>query len=72
MVEDDGRGFDPEYVLEGEGQLTGYGLLGIRERALLLGGEYEIDSAPGHGTFIRVTIPLVMERKNVEDTAIAG
>jgi signal transduction histidine kinase len=59
MIEDDGKGFDPEAVL-GEGrQQSGWGLLGIRERTSLLGGQYEIDSEPGHGTHIWVSIPLM-------------
>ena len=72
IIEDDGRGFDPAAVLGDEAQLTGWGLLGIRERTLLLGGQYEIDSAPGRGTFIRVSIPLVMERKDAKDTIATG
>jgi signal transduction histidine kinase len=35
-----------------------FGLVGIRERALMLGGEVDITSAPGHGTAIRVCFPL--------------
>jgi signal transduction histidine kinase len=73
MIEDDGCGFEPATVLDDERQLTGFGLLGIRERTLLLGGHYEIDSKPGRGTFIRVSVPLVVEWKNAkEDTVTAG
>jgi signal transduction histidine kinase len=71
-IRDNGRGFDLQEVLGEEGELTGWGLRGISERAALLGGDYEIDSAPGQGTFIRVSIPLVMERKDAKDTAVAG
>lgn len=36
----------------------GHGLIGIRERTLMLGGRMEIESAPGEGFFIRIAIPL--------------
>ncbi|ASS74129.1 histidine kinase [Tumebacillus algifaecis] len=54
-IEDSGVGFDPEHLrIKG----TGLGLFGMRERASLLGGTVKIDSAPGAGTRIGVTIPL--------------
>lgn len=68
-IEDDGCGFEPQ---QGQAQEAGWGLLGIAERAALLGGHYELDSAPGQGTRIEVTIPLVMEQIDVEDTTAAG
>jgi signal transduction histidine kinase len=51
-VSDDGRGFDPEQV---DG---GFGLIGMRERVGLAGGELTIDAAPGEGTTVTATIPL--------------
>lgn len=58
-VRDNGRGFDPDLVarLETERQ-GGWGLVGIRERALLLGGSCRIDTAPGAGTQLQVLVPL--------------
>jgi signal transduction histidine kinase len=53
-VDDDGQGFDPEATSGGEGQ----GLRNLRERAASLGGEMRIQSTPGEGTTLRVTIPL--------------
>jgi hypothetical protein len=50
-VQDDGSGFDPERV-------RGLGLLGMEERARHLGGTFHIDSRPGRGTLLRVTLPL--------------
>jgi signal transduction histidine kinase len=70
-IRDDGRGFDLEEMLQGDGA-TGWGLLGIQERALLLGGQCDINSAPGRGTCIRVSVPLITEVKDVEDTPVAG
>jgi signal transduction histidine kinase len=54
-IEDDGQGFDPGTAPEDRPH---YGLLGIRERAELLGGVAIIDSAPGHGTRIEVRVPI--------------
>ncbi len=70
-IMDNGRGFDLEKRL-GEGKRAGWGLLGIRERVSLLGGSYKIDSKPGEGTCMRVTIPLSMEAKDVADQTVAG
>ena len=50
-VADDGRGFAFD---ESEG---GLGIAGMRERALLVGGELTIESRPGHGTTVRLTLP---------------
>jgi two-component system sensor histidine kinase DegS len=56
LVADDGRGFtvDPEAELVEKGKL---GLMGMKERAYLLGGDLEILSAPGKGTKIRLAVP---------------
>ena len=49
LIADDGCGFDPRLARPGH-----YGLTGLREQAAQLGGELEIDSAPGRGC--RVTL----------------
>jgi signal transduction histidine kinase len=65
-IEDNGRGFDPAKILwDDGGQYTGWGLLGIQERALLLGGQCNLDSAPGQGTRVQVSVPLTTEVKDV-------
>jgi PAS domain S-box-containing protein len=56
IVEDDGVGFDPG-GLNGDGR--GFGLLGMQERAALVGATLEIESAPGEGTTILVRMPTV-------------
>jgi len=54
-VEDDGRGFSPDRLETG---LAGhFGLVGMRERARLIGGSLTIESAPGQGTSIVVRVP---------------
>lgn len=55
---DNGWGFDPELVLQKQGEGTGgYGLQGMRERIALVGGRFHLDSSPGHGTHLLVTLP---------------
>ena len=51
-VRDDGAGFDPTTRTEG------FGVLGMRERAALLHGTLEIQSAPGQGTKVSCTLPV--------------
>jgi signal transduction histidine kinase len=60
-VADDGRGFDPAAVLAqeaGVGVEGGhYGLRGIQDRVAMLGGTFDLESAPGRGCVLTVTIP---------------
>ena len=51
-IADDGAGFDPAHVREGA-----LGVVGMRERVLLLGGCFRIESAPGAGTTVVVELP---------------
>jgi signal transduction histidine kinase len=53
IVEDDGRGFDPA-----EARADGLGLVGMRERAALVGGKLTVEAAAGAGTTIAVEVPL--------------
>ena len=55
-VEDDGVGFSNGKPLNGTHR--SFGLVGIKERAELLGGKVEIKSAPGQGTRIAVTVSV--------------
>jgi signal transduction histidine kinase len=56
-VEDDGSGFDPMRVPEGR-----YGLIGLNERAKLMGGTLQVTSRPGAGTRLHVVVPLELPR----------
>ena len=56
-IDDDGVGFDMT-ALENHGAERGFGLVGMREQIELLGGTFQIDSAPGRGTRLTMTIPL--------------
>ena len=56
LAEDDGIGFDSKIVGSDPRSL---GLLGMRERASLLGGTFQLRSRPDEGTRIRIEIPIV-------------
>ena len=56
MIKDDGIGFDVESLPAGH-----YGLRGMRERVLALGGELKIESVIGVGTTIHFSLPLPRE-----------
>jgi two-component system, chemotaxis family, CheB/CheR fusion protein len=57
IVEDDGLGFDPKDQARAEGA-KGLGLIGMRERAALVGGSLEIESKPNEGTTIFARVPV--------------
>lgn len=59
-VSDDGQGFDMVNVRDEALQLQHLGLLGIQERAELVGGDLKICSKPGRGTQVHVSVPLAL------------
>ncbi len=58
-VKDNGVGFDPRKILEGQGSDEHFGLRSLRERVELTGGEMEIISEPGKGTEVVIAVPAV-------------
>jgi signal transduction histidine kinase len=50
-VEDDGKGFDAR-------RDRGLGLIGIEERVANLGGAFAVESVPGRGARLRISLPL--------------
>jgi signal transduction histidine kinase len=52
VVEDDGRGFDPRTPRDGS-----LGIVGMRERAALVGGSLTVESRPGAGTTVAAQVP---------------
>jgi two-component system NarL family sensor kinase len=65
-IQDDGQGFDAKTLNAGKKMRHGLGLTNMRERALSLGGTYEITSIPGRGTAITVRVPLKTRTKIVK------
>ena len=59
-VTDDGCGFDAS-----ASKTRSFGLVGIHERALILGGSAKIDSVPGGGTTVEVRIPRTLNERQV-------
>jgi signal transduction histidine kinase len=59
-VEDDGRGFGPERLEESKG----LGVIGMRERASLIGGTLSIGPGAGGGIRIGLRIPLAVAKGN--------
>ncbi len=57
-VEDDGRGFDPQALRADYSRRGSLGMLNMMERAELLKGKFWVESAPGHGTHVRLQVPL--------------
>ena len=53
-VEDDGRGFRADRAADQGG---GLGLVGMQERAMMIGARVMVDSTPGQGTRVRVVLP---------------
>jgi len=66
IIEDDGVGFDPnKHTLKEKG--VSMGLIGMQERAALVGGRLEIESAGGKGTTIYAKVPILALRKGEEE-----
>lgn len=61
QVRDDGAGFNPAVTAAPQGQ-GGRGLESMRERLHLIGGRFEVDTTPGGGTCITITIIMPLDR----------
>ena len=59
-VQDDGKGFDPA-------QETGIGILGMQERVIRLGGNFQVDSEAGKGTIVSFKLPLPQAGQEARD-----
>lgn len=63
-IYDDGRGFNIcDIKAKRDDMTSGFGLLSMKERVELLSGEFNINSEPGKGTRINITIPLIQEEE---------
>lgn len=56
LVQDNGRGYDPS------ANTTGFGIQGMRERTMALGGRFSLVSQPGSGCLVTVQVPLVIDQ----------
>ena len=70
VIQDDGRGFDPDKITASAGE-GHFGLAGMGERVKLLGGTVCIQSEPGAGTCIAVSVPYT-RRDPAYDPHLAG
>ena len=59
-IRDNGKGFDTQKI----GGKKTLGLLGMKERTLMMGGEFRIESLPGKGTALLVTVPITATNTN--------
>ena len=71
-MRDDGDGFDPSVIARSasEGPVGGLGLVGMAERARLVGGELDVRSAPGGGTTITLRVPSMIRVLIADDHGI--
>lgn len=72
VVEDNGRGFDTEVPGGAIASSGGLGLLGMRERAALLGGKVEVESSPSGGATILTRIPIELPADTVAGATPVG
>jgi signal transduction histidine kinase len=57
LIKDNGKGFDVDKVMSNYEQRGSLGMINLRERAELIGGELTMKSVPGHGTRITIYVP---------------
>jgi signal transduction histidine kinase len=67
QIIDDGCGFDSLTYLRNPPPGHGMGVLGMRERVVSYGGRFDIESRAGHGTQVRLSIPLRDTAEEPED-----
>jgi signal transduction histidine kinase len=64
LIHDDGIGFEPAALLVPSHLRTSWGLIGMQERANLINAQLKIESQPGHGTALMVTLkPVLVEER---------
>ena len=68
-IHDNGKSFPVQRALFAK-QIKGLGLLGMRERVEMVGGNFSVESAPGDGTTIRAQIPFGNGRRRSADAGV--
>jgi signal transduction histidine kinase len=71
-IRDDGVGFDSAAAWQRTADGQCLGLLGMRERVELVGGQFSLDSAPGQGTVVRASFPLSQAEEDRGDADVPG
>jgi signal transduction histidine kinase len=64
-VQDNGRGFNAQLARQNSSTGTSLGLLGMYERAMLIGGSLDVISEPGQGTLVALTCPIEPEKESL-------
>jgi len=59
-IRDNGQGFDDNKLNQDQSKLN-LGLLGMAERAALIGGTFQVQSKPGAGTLVEICVPLSLQ-----------
>jgi PAS domain S-box-containing protein len=72
IVEDDGVGFNPKKKRKPDENDRGIGLIGMQERAALIGGALEIESAPKEGTTVFARVPLRKRKKKTIESHLGN
>jgi len=77
VIKDDGKGFDVDQVMNNYEQRGSLGMINLKERTELIGGELNMRSAPGHGTRITIQVPKEdaerLKKRNTTGTlAVSG
>ena len=67
-IRDDGRGFEVDLILNQAASTKGLGLVGMQERAGLVGGQLIIQSVVGRGTIITAKFPV--QGRVIEDYSV--
>lgn len=70
-VQDNGGGFDLARYSSPAERKRHFGLISMGERASLVGGRLDIDTAPGRGTRVRAVLPVVLEPVLADNAAVA-
>jgi PAS domain S-box-containing protein len=60
-IRDNGKGFNPDDMASKKT----LGLKGMQERALMIDGDFHIESAPGKGTYIQISIPILIINQEI-------
>jgi len=71
-ISDDGRGFDVSQITGIEESGRGAGLVSMKERLKLLGGDCSVQSQPGRGTTATATVPITWSTANAKDKSTSG